>query len=224
MPLWILFSSGTTGLPKAITHSHGGILLEQLKLQRLNMDLKPGDVLFFYTTTGWMMWNFLVSSLVLGRQAAAVRREPRLPGAGRAVADGRRGEGDAVRRVARLRGHARQARRGAEGQVRPVRAEGVHAGRLAGLARGVRLVPTATSSATCGCTWAAAAPTCAAGFTGGSPTLPVYAGEHQHRNLGVAAYAFNDDGRDRRERGRRDGDHQADAVDAGEVLGRRRAA
>ena len=66
MPLWILFSSGTTGLPKAITHSHGGILLEQLKLQHLNMNLSPGDVLFFYTTTGWMMWNFLVSSLVLG--------------------------------------------------------------------------------------------------------------------------------------------------------------
>ena len=66
MPLWILFSSGTTGLPKVITHSHGGILLEQLKLQHLNMNLSPGDVLFFYTTTGWMMWNFMVSSLVLG--------------------------------------------------------------------------------------------------------------------------------------------------------------
>lgn len=66
MPLWILFSSGTTGQPKAITHSHGGILLEQLKLQRLNMDLKAGDVLFFYTTTGWMMRNFLVSAPLPG--------------------------------------------------------------------------------------------------------------------------------------------------------------
>ena len=54
-PLWILFSSGTTGLPKAIAHSHGGILIEQLKLQTLNMDLRPADRLFFYTTAGWMM-------------------------------------------------------------------------------------------------------------------------------------------------------------------------
>ena len=53
-------------LPKAITHSHGGILIEQLKLQTLNMDLRPGDRLFFFTTSGWMMWNFLVSSLLLG--------------------------------------------------------------------------------------------------------------------------------------------------------------
>ena len=73
-------------------------------------------------------------------EAAAVRREPRLPGAGRAVADGRRGEGDAVRRVARLRGHARQAGRRPEGQVRPVGPGVRDAGRLPGQPRGVRLV------------------------------------------------------------------------------------
>jgi acetoacetyl-CoA synthetase len=65
-PLWILFSSGTTGLPKPIMHGHGGILLEQLKLQGLHMNLRAGDRMFFFTTTGWMMWNFLVSSLLLG--------------------------------------------------------------------------------------------------------------------------------------------------------------
>ena len=72
----------TTGPPKAITHSHGGILIEQLKLQTFHMDLRPGDRLFFYTTTGWMMWNFLVSSLLLGVRPLLYDGNPAYPGPG----------------------------------------------------------------------------------------------------------------------------------------------
>lgn len=64
-PLWILFSSGTTGLPKPIVHGHGGVTLELLKLQGLQHDLGPSDTYFWYSTTGWVMWNLLVSGLLV---------------------------------------------------------------------------------------------------------------------------------------------------------------
>lgn len=80
-PIWVLYSSGTTGKPKAITHGTGGILLEQLKYGAFHQDIKPGERCFWYTTTGWMMWNYLTGCLLAGATLVLYDGHPAWPNA-----------------------------------------------------------------------------------------------------------------------------------------------
>jgi acetoacetyl-CoA synthetase len=88
-PLYVMYSSGTTGKPKCMVQSHGGILTNQLKEHLLHCDLRRDDVLFYFTTCGWMMWNWLVCGLGVGATLVLYDGSPFHPGPGRLVEAGR---------------------------------------------------------------------------------------------------------------------------------------